>query len=153
MNITILTVGAKPKAEISLLIESFTKRLPSHIKLTWHFLKHGGHDDPQKSITTESENIMRMIPDGSKVILLDETGKNLTSNQLSEHMFDQNSAGSDLVFVIGGAYGVSNELKERANVMLALGKLVYPHQLVRLILAEQIYRAHCIHTSHPYHHQ
>ncbi len=76
VTITILTVGAKPKAEITTLINSFTKRLPSHIKLNWHFLKHGS-GDPQKSVATESENIMRMIPNGSKVILLDETGQNL----------------------------------------------------------------------------
>lgn len=148
MTITIITVGAQPKHAIADIIEGYISRLPKHVSVTWRFLKHGV-GDPTLSVSQESESIMRNLTDTMRVVLLDETGTMLSSPELSSYMF---STGSDLAFIIGGAYGVDERVKQRADVRLALGKLVYPHQLVRIILAEQIYRAHTIHTGHPYHH-
>jgi len=152
MNITIISVGTKSKHEISMLIDSYVKRLPKHVKLSWRFLKHGSTDDPVSSLSIESENILRAINPSDKVILLDETGRQLTSIQLSGEVFDTSNTNSDIVFIIGGAYGVNQAVKSRSNITLALGKLVYPHQIVRLVLAEQIYRAYTISIGHPYHH-
>lgn len=130
------------------LIQNYVKRMPKHITITWRFISHGV-GDPKRSVTQESEAIMRILTD-QKIILLDEIGKDLTSPQFSKFIYDN---GIDTTFVIGGAYGVSEQVKQRANLILSFGKMVYPHQLMRLILAEQIYRTYTIHTGHPYHHE
>lgn len=150
MTITILSVGSKPGREITMLIQEYVKRLPKHIALNWHYISHGS-GDPHSSVSHESEAIMRILTSHpQKVILLDETGKNLTSPQLAKELFDQPK---DCTFIIGGAYGVSERVKEQANLIISFGSLVFPHQLVRLMLAEQIYRTYAIHSGHPYHHE
>lgn len=149
MNVTIISVGAQPKATIASLIEDYTKRLPKNIHVSWRLLKHGP-DDPTISVTHESESIMRILTKQQKVILLDESGDNLTSEQLSAEIFQTDA--TDIVFVIGGAYGVNDTVKQRADKTIAFGKCVFPHQIMRLMLAEQIYRSYCIHVGHPYHH-
>lgn len=148
MTITIISVGTKPSREMDALIQDYVKRMPKHITVTWRFISHGV-GDPKRSVAQESEAIMRILTD-QKIILLDETGKDLTSPQLSEFLYDN---ASNCTFIIGGAYGVSEHIKERAHLVLSFGKLVYPHQLMRLILAEQIYRTYTIHKGHPYHHE
>lgn len=148
MTITIISVGSKPRREMELLIQDYVKRMPKHIAVTWRFISHGV-GDPKRSVAQESEAIMRILTN-QKVILLDETGNSLTSPQLSEFLYDN---GLDTTFIIGGAYGVSEELKQRANLILSFGQMVYPHQLMRLMLIEQIYRTYTIHAGHPYHHE
>ena len=148
MNILILSVGARPKAETTSLIQDFIKRLPPHIRVEWRYIKHGS-GAPATSKQQEAESILRAIPSKSKMVLLDENGKQLSSPELSKFVFD---SGDDITFVIGGAYGVDDSVKNKAHLVWSLGKLVYPHQLVRIIIAEQLYRAHSINTGHPYHH-
>lgn len=149
MNIKIVTVGNKPSKEITDLIADYTKRLPRNISVTWQYLKHSGASDAKSSKQQESENILRTISDSDYVILLDETGKQLSSTKLSDRLFTTNK---DLVFVIGGAYGVDNTIADRANFVWSLSDLVFPHQIVRLLLSEQLYRAYTISVNHPYHH-
>ncbi len=157
MTITIITVGAQSKQEYAALCQSYLKRLPRHIRVTWQLIKHGP-GDRIKSVRTESENILKSIPAQATVILLDERGRTLTSPELSSAMFSRHAAGTaapgghDVVFIIGGAYGVDRAVQNRADIVVSLGKLVYPHHIVRLILCEQIYRSYTIHTNHPYHH-
>lgn len=148
MKITIITVGAKPKTEISALINDYTRRMPKGIQVHWSYLKHG-KGDQISSIKQESESILKTIPKKNKIILLDETGEQFNSTQLSARLF---SSAADTTIIVGGAYGVNTAIKTAADTIWSLGKLVYPHQIVRLILSEQIYRAHCIRTNHPYHH-
>ena len=148
MIITILTVGSKPKNEINNLIQNYSKRLPEHVKIKWRYLKHE-KGDTNSSVKRESESILRAIPKKNKIILLDESGEQFTSPKLSNNIFGYTG---DTTIIIGGAYGVSGEIKSIADTVWSLGKLVYPHQLVRLILIEQIYRCYCISTGHPYHH-
>lgn len=151
MTITIISVGARPKPENSALLTDFLKRLPKHIHVSWHFVKHGS-GDPITSKQQEAEAILRTIESSKqKIILLDEKGKQLSSPELAGVMFNQPA--QNLCFIIGGAYGVSTSVEKRADLVWSLGKLVYPHQLVRVILAEQLYRAHSIHIGHPYHHE
>jgi 23S rRNA (pseudouridine1915-N3)-methyltransferase len=149
MLVRIITVGAKPKPETASLIVDFSKRLPKHIRVEWVYIKHGT-GSPRISTQQEAELILRAIPQEAKVILLDETGKQLSSPELATRIF---SDPKDIVFIIGGAYGVDARIKTRAQYVWSLGKLVYPHQLVRIIVAEQLYRAHSIHIGHPYHHE
>lgn len=148
MTIKIITVGNKPSLEIQAIITDYTRRLPRNISVTWVIQKHSD-GDAKSSKQQESENILRAISPKELVILLDETGKQLSSEELSKTLFTNNT---DIVFVIGGAYGVTKSVFERAQMVWSLSMLVFPHQLVRIILSEQIYRAYTISINHPYHH-
>ena len=149
MLIKIITVGSKPADAMTSLIAEYEKRLPASVRIQWQFLKHGVSADASTSKQQESENILRALPQSSFCILLDETGKQITNQELAKQLFE---TGRDVVFIIGGAHGVTKELVERADKVLSLSKLVLPHQIVRLVLSEQIYRSYAIHINHPYHH-
>lgn len=148
MTITIITIGNKPPEEIATLIAIYTKRLPSHIQLEWRYIKHGG-GNKKTALEQEATQIEKTIQQNTNIVLLDETGIQQDSETLSKFIFTDRQ---DCFFIIGGAYGVDERIKQRANHILSLSKLVFPHQLVRLILAEQLYRAYTIATDHPYHH-
>jgi 23S rRNA (pseudouridine1915-N3)-methyltransferase len=148
MIIKVVSVGAKPSKPLSTLLDDYVTRLPRSISLTWHFVKHG-NGSTNSSKQQEAESILRHTPEDYLVILLDETGTQYTSEKLSSMLFDQSK---NIVFIIGGAYGVSESIKKRANIVLSLSDLVFPHQIVRLVLTEQIYRAYTISINHPYHH-
>ncbi len=148
MTIKIITVGSKSSTTHQSLIDDYSKRFPRNISVTWHYIKHGAGDQ-SSSITQESETILKTINKKAKVILLDETGVQISSPQLSRKLFVDSQ---DITFIVGGAHGVSEEVKARADYVWSLSNLVFPHQLVRLILAEQLYRAYTISINHPYHH-
>ena len=101
----------------------------------------------------ESQQILRALSPQAYVVLLDERGTMLDSPALSRSLHQPMAQGKSLVLIIGGAYGVTEAVMERANLVWSLSRLVFPHQLVRLILAEQLYRAQQIAAGHPYHHQ
>lgn len=101
----------------------------------------------------ESERILKIISSDDYVILLDETGQMLSSLDLAEQLESRFIDSKPVVVVIGGAYGVNQALLSRSNLVWSLSKLVFPHQLVRLILAEQLYRAQSIAAGNSYHHQ
>jgi len=148
MSIKIITVGNKLSSETLTIITNYTRRLPRNISVTWVVQKHAD-GDVASSKQQESDNILRAIKPDDFVILLDETGKQFTSVELSEIIFKDNS---NLVFIIGGSYGVAELVFSRAQITWSLSKLVFPHQLVRILLSEQIYRAYTISVGHPYHH-
>lgn len=148
MTIKIISVGNKSSPEVQAIITDYTRRLPRNISVTWLLLKHAD-GDAKSSKQQESENILRAIDSKDLVILLDETGKQFSSEEFSKSIFSINS---NVVFIIGGAYGVTESVFARAQIVWSLSKLVFPHQLVRSILSEQIYRAYTISIGHPYHH-
>jgi 23S rRNA (pseudouridine1915-N3)-methyltransferase len=101
----------------------------------------------------EGETIIDFLQKEDYLVLLDEKGKQLTSEELAGFLQQRaNESNRTIVFLIGGAYGVSDAVKKRANYQWSLSKLVFPHQLVRLILAEQVYRACSINRNEKYHH-
>jgi 23S rRNA (pseudouridine1915-N3)-methyltransferase len=148
MTIKIITVGNKSSRPHQTIIDDYLKRFPRTTSIKWVYIKHS-NGNQVASIAQESENILNAIDQKSKVLLLDETGTQLTSPKLSDKLF---AASQDVTFIIGGAYGVSDEVKNRADIVLSLSKFVFPHQLVRVILSEQLYRAYTISINHPYHH-
>jgi 23S rRNA (pseudouridine1915-N3)-methyltransferase len=150
MLVKIITVGNKPNESIESIIDDYTKRLPRHITIKWCYLKHGTASDTNTSKQQESENILKSLPKSGKVILLDERGKKLNNSAISKELF---SSGSDVTFIIGGAHGVTDAVSKKADIIWSLSDLVFPHQIVRLILSEQIYRSYAISTNHPYHHK
>ncbi len=148
MHIKIITIGKKSPLNLLEQIKSYEKRLDSNIKVSWILISHG-NSDPNTSKHQESETTLSKIKDSDFVILLDENGQQIDNLQLSNLLFQENR---EICLIIGGSYGVSQNVIDRADFIWSISKLVLPHMLVRLILAEQIYRSFAIHTSHPYHH-
>jgi len=149
MKITILTIGKKNEPWIQPGVFRFLERLRAPFAAEMKILPHSSFEG-DRARQEESERISSRLRSDDFVILLDERGKNLSSPELSDLI--SNHINKHIVFIIGGAYGVTDEMRQRANVTWSLSKLVFPHQLVRLILAEQLYRAQEIHRGSHYHH-
>ena len=147
----IIAVGKKHESWIESGLERYQRRLRKPYGVEWLLLPHSSKDEPEAR-RMESEAILSKLKTGDFVVLLDETGEILSSPTLSSRLERTLSSGREIVFVIGGAYGVSAELKQRADLIWSLSRLVFPHQLVRLVLIEQLYRAQEIAAGNPYHH-
>ncbi len=148
----IIAVGKKHEAWVQEGIERYEKRLKKPYDTEWVFLPHSMFE-ADRARQEESERILARLKDDDVVILLDERGKNIDSPALSSLIEDEISRGKQIVVIIGGAYGVDETIHRRANFIWSLSKLVFPHQLVRLILIEQLYRAQEIARGGGYHHE
>ena len=147
MKIVILSVG-KEKDEVSNdLIRHFEIRLLRYLPLEWLYVPH------EATKEKEGEKILGLLKKEDYVVLLDENGKDIKSESLAE-LIENRMVDSvrKMVFVIGGAYGVSSLVEERANYTWKLSSLVFPHMLVRVIVLEQLYRALTIIKGEKYHH-
>lgn len=130
----------------------FAGRLRHYCDLKWILLRPSVQVGPAGA-QDESQRLIKHLNNDDTVILLDERGKSISSTWLAESIeYRQNHSVKRLVLIIGGAYGVSPAMRSRADECISLGSLVLPHQLVRLILAEQLYRAFTIINNEPYHH-
>lgn len=124
-------------------LDEYIKRLRGRLTIT---------ELTGKNTKDEHQKILEKITPNAPVIVLDETGKTLSSRDFSARIKTyQNDGVSTLQFIIGGADGVSDEIRERANLCLSFGAQTWPHMMVRVMLAEQIYRAEQILSGHPYH--
>lgn len=149
--ITILSIGKKHEDWIEPGLDRYSKRLRTPWDVRWELLPHSSLEG-LSAREKESERILNRIDDRSFVILLDETGRSLDSPALSELCEQHFTHGESITFIIGGAYGINTELKTRADLVWSLSPLVFPHQLVRLILIEQLYRSQEIARGGSYHH-
>ncbi len=147
MKILFITVGKQNDSSLSEAISDYTKRINNYFKTEWKII-------PSSDIKKEGENIFKSIESGDYLVVLDERGKELSTIELAGFI-EKRMIASDkkIVFVIGGAYGVDEGVLQRANFKWSLSKLVFPHQIVRLILSETIYRAITVIKNEPYHHQ
>jgi 23S rRNA (pseudouridine1915-N3)-methyltransferase len=138
-------------------IDMFTKRIGNYFPVEWSILpmpKNAGVLQEVELKKKEGELILQSLQKEDYLVLLDERGKQMSSEGFAQFIQSRaNESLKNVVFLIGGAYGVSDEVKQRANYTWSLSQLVFPHQLVRLILAEQIYRACSIIRNEKYHHQ
>lgn len=151
MAIRILSVGKRHESWVADGIERYQKRLTKPFDVEWVFLPHSARSG-LGARQEESERIMARLGD-EYIVLLDERGRNIDSPSLSRTLklpLDQSRV---VTIVIGGAYGVDDRIHDRAGFVWSLSKLVFPHQLVRLILVEQLYRAQEIAKGNPYHHE
>ena len=148
----IIAIGKKHEKWVSNGIELFEKRLKKPFNLNWDILPHSNFAE-EKAREEETQRILAKIKPSDFVILLDERGKNISSPEFAKMLSNGFVNSQNFVIVIGGAFGVSEELRQRANVVWSLSKLVFPHQIVRLILVEQIYRAQEIYSGGKYHHE
>ncbi len=147
MNIIIISPG-KAKGYIGEdIVLEYTSRISHYSNIEWKFIS-------SSDIKEEGEKILKAIPENSYVVILDERGKSLTSPDFSDFLNKRlNESVKNLIFIIGGAYGIDDKVKEKAQFSWSLSTLVFPHELVRSILAEQIYRGFSILKGEKYHHQ
>lgn len=151
MSVRILAVGKKHESWVSEGIDRYAKRLKKPFDLSWQLLPHSSREG-DAARAEESTRILAKVDGRDHLMLLDERGKDFDSPGLARHLQGRFDVGQQATLVIGGAYGVDANVHERADTVWSLSKLVFPHQLVRLILAEQLYRAQEIAGGRPYHH-
>lgn len=154
MHIRLLAVGDRQPGWVDTAFNDYVARLPRH----WQFrLETINTAQRSKSVNAdtpkaaESEKILAKIRPADFVVALDERGTQFSSRAFAERLDEWQSAGQDIVFVIGGPDGFSSACLQRANLQWSLSKLTLPHGLARVFFAEQIYRAWSIQTGHPYH--
>jgi 23S rRNA (pseudouridine1915-N3)-methyltransferase len=156
MRIIALSVGKKHEEEYRSAILDFSRRIERYADLEWIIVAPSKlQSSPDETIRSEEgDRILAHITHRDFVVLLDERGVNISSVELSHKIQKAaNEEGLRIVCIIGGAFGVSPDVRNRANFIWSLSKLVFPHQIVRLLLAEQIYRALTILKGEKYHHE
>ncbi len=151
MSIRVLAVGKKHESWIQEGLERYSQRLRKPFDVAWQMLPHSSREG-EAARTEESARIMEKLGPDDIVFLLDERGKQFDSIQLSQQLQRRFDSGKRVTIVIGGAYGVTEAFRQRSDVVWSLSQLVFPHQLVRLILIEQVYRAQEISAGRQYHH-
>ncbi len=156
MNIEIWTIGKQNDAVIEQGVQYYLQRIKPYCSVNVVVLpppKRSENTPIMQSKLLEEKMILDKLTPYHFLILLDETGKSHTSRKWAEELqLVMNTGIKTLVILIGGAYGVTDKIKEKANKKWSLSQLTFPHQLVRLILAEQLYRAFSILHNSPYHH-
>ena len=152
MPIRIITIGKKHESWVSEGIERYQKRLKKPFDVEWVILPHSSFDGVQAR-QDESRRIFTRLNANDYVVLLDERGRNVTSPDFSKRLVSILDTSCPVVIIIGGAYGVDETIMRRANFIWSLSGLVFPHQLVRLLLIEQLYRVQEIAAGRAYHHE
>lgn len=152
------TIGTLKEKYLKDGIAEYLKRLSTSMPITVReFKEYTLPNDPSQALIEkgkieEGNKILQAIDDDTFLVALDLQGKELTSPELAKNLANWQSMGKrKLVFAIGGSYGLSNEVLKRADFRLCFGKMTYPHQLMRLILVEQLYRANKINKGETYH--
>ena len=147
MQITVLAVGMKMPRWVNEAVDEYAKRFGREVQYTLKEIK------PEKrgSGVTAAQGIVDALPEHAFLVALDERGIAPTSLQLAEYLRQWQQNGESVCFVIGGADGMTDALKRRANLLLRLSSLTLPHGMVRVLLTEQLYRAVSILNHHPYH--
>ena len=157
MKITLLTVGKTDRDWVKQGLELYISRLKHYIPFALveiPELKNVSALSTEQIKTKEGELILKHIQPGDDLILMDERGKMHTSIEFAKVLQDKISyIGKDIIFVIGGAYGFSQAVYDRADSKISLSKMTFSHQMVRAIFAEQLYRAFTIMRGEPYHHE
>lgn len=156
MKIHLWSVGKAHDAYVKQGVEDFTKRIGNYYPVQWTLIappKQAAQLLPAQLKKAEAELILQQLGKDDVLVLLDERGRSLSSPELASFLQRKaNESTRQLIFLIGGAFGVDEVIMKRANLTWSLSQLVFPHMLVRLILAEQIYRACTILKNEKYHH-
>lgn len=155
MRITLMQNGKTRDHFIAEGVEEFRKRVIRYAPFaieTIPDLKSSRNMTMKEVMDNEGRMLLKRIKPGDYLLLLDERGKDYTSIEFAEHLNSLEGRVNHLIFVIGGPYGFSREVYNRANTMLSLSKLTFSHQLVRILFMEQLYRAFTILKGEPYHH-
>lgn len=153
MRIRLVLVGRSEKGHITEGQRHYVERIRRMAPLEETVLPDAGRGEPAWQQRIESERILAALRPAEKVVVLDERGSMLTSPAFAQRLGTWRDQGvRDLAFVIGGAYGMTDEVRQRADLVLSLSPMVFPHQLVRVLFSEQLYRALSILQGSKYHH-
>jgi 23S rRNA (pseudouridine1915-N3)-methyltransferase len=154
MHIRLLAVGDRQPAWVDEAFDRYAARLPRE----WRFrcesvatARRGRGDKAERACRDEGSRLLARIDRSEQAVLLDERGKQMTSRAFAKRLAGWQADGRDLCFVIGGPDGFSDEVRKRADFTWSLSSLTMPHGLVRVLFAEQLYRAWSLHSGHPYH--
>ena len=157
MKITLMVVGKTTTGYLKPGIDDYTSRLKHYVPFDIQYVqdvKNTRNLSELQQKQNEGRSILASVDKSDYVVLLDEHGREMTSVQFSEYIQKRMSSGARrVVFVIGGPYGFSQEVYDRANEKISLSKMTFSHEMVRIIFAEQIYRAFTILNHEPYHHE
>lgn len=157
MKITLAVVGKTSTGYLKQGIEEYVRRLAHYVSFDIRYIgdaKNTRNMSEAQQKIAEGQSILAMLERSDCVVLLDEHGREFTSVQMAEFVQQRMSSGvKRVVFVVGGPYGFSQEVYDRANYKLSLSKLTFSHEMVRLIFTEQLYRAFTILNHEPYHHE
>jgi 23S rRNA (pseudouridine1915-N3)-methyltransferase len=157
MKFLFLSLGKSNESYVAGGIDEFTKRISRHYKIEWSIIsppRNAGSLNEADLKKKEAELILQKIQKDDYLVALDERGKQMTSLHLATFLQDRaNESVKQVLFLIGGAYGLDESVLKRADLKWSLSSLTFPHQLVRLILAEQVYRAISILRNEKYHHE
>jgi 23S rRNA (pseudouridine1915-N3)-methyltransferase len=154
MPVQLIVVGETNVDFVKLGLEFYIKRLLKYTKFNIVTVQGAKLSNPDYGKQKEGDAILKALKETDTLVLLDEKGHTFTSEAFAQKLQQYfNQASGNICFVIGGAYGFSPEVYKRANHIIALSKFTFPHQLVRLVFIEQLYRAFSILNNDPYHHQ
>ncbi|SFS53195.1 23S rRNA (pseudouridine1915-N3)-methyltransferase [Zhouia amylolytica] len=157
MNIKLIAIGKTDNSHLQELINDYQKRLGFYVKFNLEIIpdiKNAKNLSESQQKEKEGQMILKKIQSTDQLILLDEQGKNFSSEHFAEYLQKKMNSGiKQLVFVIGGPYGFSQEVYQKSQGKISLSKMTFSHQMVRLFFIEQIYRAFTILRNEPYHHR
>ena len=156
MKIALIQVGGTVDSYLKIGVEEYIKRLKHYVSFEIIELKdqkNAAKLSKDQLKTREAKDILAKVNPGDFVVVLDERGKQQSSEEFSRFIQDKmNQSCKRLVFIIGGAFGFSDDVYKRANQKLGLSKMTFSHRMIRLLFVEQLYRAHTILRNEPYHH-
>lgn len=153
MKVRLILVGRTERGFVEDGVRHYLARLERTSPVELVVLPEAGRGDVAFQQRTESERILAALKTGERVVVLDERGAALTSPAFATKLGNWRDQGvRQVAFVIGGAYGMTDEVRQRADLVMALSAMTFPHQLVRVLFAEQLYRAFSILQGSPYHH-
>ena len=154
MKILLLSVGPKMPGWVMTAFEEYSKRMPRECSIELREIApahRGKSGNADRYKTDEAQRIISALPKGAQLVVLDERGKPWTTKQLSQQLDGWMQSGQDVVLVVGGPDGLAPSLLQQAQQKWSLSPLTLPHPMVRILLAEQLYRAWTILQGHPYH--
>ena len=153
MRVRVIAVGTRMPAWVRSACADYLTRLRPRLPVALTEIETGARraGGARRAILTEGRRLLGALAPGDHVIALDERGRELSTTELAGWLGQRMGRGEDLAFLIGGPDGLAPEVLARSNFKLSLSRLTLPHALVRVLLSEQLYRAHSILTNHPYH--
>ncbi len=157
MKITLLAIGKTDDKNLQTLTAAYSKRLKHYLSFSFEIIpdiKNSKNLSEKLQKQAEGQEILKRLQPSDNLILLDENGKQFSSVGFSQFLQKKMNSGlKNLVFVIGGPYGFSDEIYERSNGKISLSKMTFSHQMVRVFFVEQLYRGFTILRNEPYHHR
>ena len=154
MRVRVIAVGTRMPAWVRSACQDYLARLGAHLNVSVLEIEPGARTaggTPAKAIATEAKRLLAALRPGEHVVALDERGTQFTTRELAAWLGARKQSGEDLALLIGGPDGLAPEVLARSQARWSLSKLTLPHALVRVVLAEQLYRAQSILINHPYH--